>query len=258
VASLAASVASREGAAGFFKGNLSATYLWVTYAAVQFTVYSSAHAFLSGLSDDRSSGPGHFLPGGLSPGAVAFASGAFSGLAATAATYPFDFARTGFAAAVEGRSGSLVGFLAGTVRAKGLGGIYAGVVPAMMSIVPLMGLNFLAYETLMQHLSAQPASSTKNKNVNAGLAGALSGGASKLLVYVRAERERRKRLRQKRVASGARCERGALLRRKRAASLGGCRGETPRTPPRGRRGCATRARLRNKRKSTRAQLHPPP
>jgi len=35
-----------EGATAFFKGNIAATYLWVTYAAVQFGVYESVQGWL--------------------------------------------------------------------------------------------------------------------------------------------------------------------------------------------------------------------
>ena len=34
------SVYKKEGPWAFFKGNVAATYLWVTYAAVQFTLYN--------------------------------------------------------------------------------------------------------------------------------------------------------------------------------------------------------------------------
>ena len=58
-----------EGIPGFFKGNVAATYLWVTYAAIQFTIYSSTVQYLN----DR--------PEPMSPPKVAFAGGAIGGLA---------------------------------------------------------------------------------------------------------------------------------------------------------------------------------
>ena len=41
------SVYCNEGVFGFFKGNVAATYLWITYAAVQFSVYSCVTSYMA-------------------------------------------------------------------------------------------------------------------------------------------------------------------------------------------------------------------
>ena len=77
-------------------------------------------------------------------------AGASAGLTATICTYPFDYIRTAFAANKEARSKSLLSFVARTYKKRGASGFYAGLSPAVTSIVPLMGLNFMAYEAMTQ------------------------------------------------------------------------------------------------------------
>lgn len=95
---------------------------------------------------------------------------------ATIATYPFDYTRTSYAANMGNKKQSLIAFMTKTVKEKGVRGFYAGSGPAMAGIVPLMGINFCVYESLMARIE-------EGKSVNAGLAGAISGGLSKVLVY---------------------------------------------------------------------------
>lgn len=141
------SVYKNEGVRGFFKGNVAATYLWITYAAVQFSVYSRVSAYMSEASPEE-----YFPYVPLSPAAVAFVAGASAGLTATVCTYPFDYMRTAFAANKQGREKSILGFVGRTFKEKGVRGFYAGLSPAIVSIVPLMGLNFMAYEAMTQYM----------------------------------------------------------------------------------------------------------
>lgn len=78
----------REGVLAFWKGNLSATCLWTSYSAVQFTIYGQ----LKSSYRPKTS---------LESVVLSFISGAVSGMAATIATYPFDLMRTQFA--MQGR-----------------------------------------------------------------------------------------------------------------------------------------------------------
>lgn len=75
-------VQQEGGVTALYRGNLAAIYLWVGYAATQFTVYSTAREAL--------------VPYNWNATAVAFCSGAVAGVCATATTYPFDVCRTTF------------------------------------------------------------------------------------------------------------------------------------------------------------------
>ena len=133
LSSLAKIAREEGGVRSLFRGNVAATYLWITYAAVQFSLYSRTSDFISsfavpspppsmpvapnravigapGQNDNNAGGIGDApfpLPGPIrhamsgiasSKTSVAFVAGATAGLAATLTTYPFDLCRTTFAA----------------------------------------------------------------------------------------------------------------------------------------------------------------
>ena len=133
LSSLAKIAREEGGVRSLFRGNVAATYLWITYAAVQFSLYSRTSDFISsfavpspppsmpvapnravigapGQSGNNAGGIGDApfpLPGPIrhamsgiasSKTSVAFVAGATAGLAATLTTYPFDLCRTTFAA----------------------------------------------------------------------------------------------------------------------------------------------------------------
>ena len=163
-------VSREEGFLSLWKGNLSATYLWITYSMVQFSVYGwlktvgmRAASFggeggggLQAAATDGSRGganrAGRGNEGGVSGmwrTVVLFLAGAGAGLVATSTTYPFDIMRTQFA--VQGRGPrvfpTMHSFIKNTLDTKGIRGFYAGLTPALVGITPYMGLNFALYES---------------------------------------------------------------------------------------------------------------
>ena len=117
---------------------------------------------------------------GYNPTAVAFCSGATAGTVATLATYPFDICRTAFASQKTLSQGtkSISSFfqLAMKDNPQPLRTLFAGSGPAVLGIIPYMGLNFALYDYLVKR-------GEKVKVMHAGAAGAISGGTSKLIVY---------------------------------------------------------------------------
>jgi len=168
-----ATVTREEGFLSLWKGNLSATYLWITYSMVQFGVYGYLKNFLgthvsdpfaaSSLSSSTTSqtakgGKGNIRKSNKGPNemsslwrtAVLFLAGAGAGIVATTTTYPFDIMRTQFA--VQGSNRvfpSMHSFITETFKTKGIRGFYAGLSPALVGITPYMGLNFALYETFV-------------------------------------------------------------------------------------------------------------
>ncbi len=80
-------------------------------------------------------------------------------------TYPLDLVRTRLAYDVEGRAPAgggggggagggagarrgIAGVLAATVRSEGLGGLYRGIGPTLLGILPYAGLKFYVYQSL--------------------------------------------------------------------------------------------------------------
>ena len=139
-----------EGLLGLWKGNLSATYLWVSYAMIQFAVYGFLKNTLEGIPDpfvfkatqrpqkglfDSSSTnqPKHRYndaedqpKGRIWKATLLFLAGAGAGIAATSVTYPFDIMRTQFA--IQGKEkaySSMHSFISHTFRTKGIPGLHS-------------------------------------------------------------------------------------------------------------------------------------
>lgn len=198
-------VQTEGGVSSLFRGNLAATYLWIGYAAIQMSLYQrTADYFTSygGQFDPRVHvplllpTPVHFIQPvinkptelalqtlnsiGSNPTYTAFVSGATAGTAATLATYPFDICRTAFASQTTLTQGkkSIGAFFSLAMRnnQRPIRTLFAGCGPAVLGIIPYMGLNFAIYDHLVKK-------GERIKVIDAGIAGLISGGASKFLVY---------------------------------------------------------------------------
>ncbi|KAK4507982.1 hypothetical protein PRZ48_001717 [Zasmidium cellare] len=128
-----------EGITGFWKGNIPAEGLYLSYGAVQFLAYRSTTQVLDKLCEQRD----WTIPGT----AKSFISGAVAGTAATTATYPLDLLRTRFAAqGTERVYDGLIGSIRDITRHEGPAGFFRGLNAAIGQIVPYMGLFFALYE----------------------------------------------------------------------------------------------------------------
>jgi len=140
-------VAREEGIIGLWRGNLAATYLWIGYGAVQFPVYEALKTELAGMP-------------ALAP-VAAFVAGGGAGLAATVATYPFDVIRTQFAAQGLPRAHeTMASFVKATLRVQGWKGLFAGLTPTALQIIPRMGLSFALYEKMDAAAAAAATATT--------------------------------------------------------------------------------------------------
>ncbi|KAJ2808967.1 mitochondrial thiamine pyrophosphate transporter [Coemansia guatemalensis] len=130
-------IMQKEGVRGFFKGNLSAEYLYLTYGATQFLVFGAVESWLGRAS-------------GLPKQARSFVGGALAGAIATSTTYPFDLLRTRFIAQqLSSRvNTSILGALRHIHHEEGLRGFYRGLWPACLQIMPYMGIVFTSYDAL--------------------------------------------------------------------------------------------------------------
>lgn len=199
-------VQTEGGLPSLFRGNLAATYLWIGYAAVQFSLYARTSEMLThygnvpplmldpAAATVHRSNPANVFTStlhkiGSNPTAVAFCSGAAAGTAATLATYPFDICRTAFA--MRGLSVPAEGAVTATstttkasiqsffslAASKGMKTLFAGSGPAVLGIIPYMGLNFALYDYLLRNRHQRGGVG------ESGVAGAIAGGTSKLMVY---------------------------------------------------------------------------
>lgn len=236
ISNMAHIVKNEGGIKGLFRGNVAATYLWIGYAAVQFSLYARTSNFLTsfGTANNIHNTP-HSLPAttspssplismnninppimfqnlvsqiGSNPAANAFCSGATAGVAATLLTYPFDICRTIFAAkgisssSVSSASAkvlgaatngftpppppnSLIQFVHTMYAKNGVRGFFVGCVPAVIQIIPYMGINFALYDylvrvgTVTNRDGNQEKGENKKKKIDAssaGMAGFIAGG----------------------------------------------------------------------------------
>lgn len=110
-----------------------------------------------------------------------------AGAVATLITYPFDVCRTIFAARgvaeqpLKEKSRTfappktLYEFAYSLYHKRGVRAFYAGYSPALVQIMPYMGLNFCIYEKLTKN--------DKRSIATSGFAGSISGALSKVVVY---------------------------------------------------------------------------
>ncbi|XP_047334540.1 mitochondrial thiamine diphosphate carrier 2-like [Impatiens glandulifera] len=129
-----------EGLRGFWRGNVPALLMVMPYTAIQFTVLHKLKTFAAGSS--KTADHIHISP------YISYISGALAGCAATVGSYPFDLLRTILASQGEPkvypnmRSASI-----DIVKVRGFQGLYAGLSPTLVEIVPYAGLQFGTYDT---------------------------------------------------------------------------------------------------------------
>ncbi|OIV95817.1 hypothetical protein TanjilG_06793 [Lupinus angustifolius] len=129
-----------EGIRGFWRGNVPALLMVMPYTAIQFTVLHKLKTFASGSSKTEN----HI---NLSP-YLSYVSGALAGCAATVGSYPFDLLRTILASQGEPKVyPNMRSALIDIFRTRGFPGLYAGLSPTLVEIIPYAGLQFGTYDT---------------------------------------------------------------------------------------------------------------
>ncbi|KAK6138929.1 hypothetical protein DH2020_027327 [Rehmannia glutinosa] len=124
-----------EGLRGFWRGNVPALLMVMPYTAIQFTVLHKLKSLASGSSKSED----HI---NISP-YLSYVSGALAGCAATVGSYPFDLLRTILASQGEPKVyPNMRSALVDILETRGFRGLYAGLTPTLVEIVPYAGLQF--------------------------------------------------------------------------------------------------------------------
>jgi solute carrier family 25 thiamine pyrophosphate transporter 19 len=125
---------------GFWRGNVPALLMVVPYTSIQFAVLHKVKSFAAGSSKAENHAQ-------LSP-YLSYISGALAGCAATVGSYPFDLLRTVLASQGEPKvyPNMRSAFLS-IVQTRGIKGLYAGLSPTLIEIIPYAGLQFGTYDT---------------------------------------------------------------------------------------------------------------
>lgn len=146
-------IAREEGIRGFYKGLLPSLFL-VSHGAIQFMVYEELKALTAGAGE-------YAKDTGRSSLSVAQISvmGAISKLSASVVTYPSQVVRARLQQrqahnrAVQYRDG--LATLKLIMQREGTGGLYKGLVPNVLRVMPQSAITFLVYEKVMQLLEAE-------------------------------------------------------------------------------------------------------
>ncbi|KAG0073233.1 mitochondrial thiamine pyrophosphate transporter [Linnemannia elongata] len=177
-------IVREEGIRGLWKGNMAAEYLYLTYSGIQFLVYQQTKVFLKKSADMsahkaaavKSIGSASSITATGTAGSVtgavvaaplsafstvagssavqSFVAGANAGIIATACTYPFDLLRTRFAIQRDVKVYTGIIQACGHIyRADGIQGFYRGMSPALIQVIPYMGIMFGSYDSL-KHLAS--------------------------------------------------------------------------------------------------------
>ena len=150
VAAALRKVAHTENLAALFKGNGAQMVRVFPYGALQFTCFEMFKKFLPGLS------------GGLLPShshGLKFVAGSLAGLVSVTATFPLDTIRARLAFQVrETRYRGILHTGAEIFRTEGgLAGLYRGLAPTLIGIIPYAGFSFYCFEAakvgVLQHCS---------------------------------------------------------------------------------------------------------
>lgn len=125
-----------EGPFAFWKGNGSGLLLYGSYGAIQFYSYNQLHSIFTSK----------------------FAKGATAALIATVLTYPFDTLRIRFA--MRNNQTAAIQMFQDIVVREGLTfGLFKGLLPTLLQVVPYMGTVFAGFEaskTIMPQDFPQP------------------------------------------------------------------------------------------------------
>ncbi|XVE82129.1 hypothetical protein DITRI_Ditri15bG0122100 [Diplodiscus trichospermus] len=154
-----------EGFPGFWRGNVPALLMVMPYTAIQFAVLHKFKTFASGSSKSAD----HL---NISP-YLSYISGALAGCAATVGSYPFDLLRTILASQGEPKIyPTMRSAFFDIIRTRGFRGLYAGLSPTLVEIIPYAGLQFGTYDTFKRWAMAW--NRLRSSNTSSTMDGSLS------------------------------------------------------------------------------------
>ena len=134
---------AREGIKGFFKGWVPNMLGILPYAGIDLTIYeTSKNEYLKRYHPDNHGNPGVLLP---------LACGTFSSTCGQFCCYPLSLVRTRLQARVVEKATMLQVFKE-ILRSDGVLGLYRGLYPNCLKVIPAVSISYLVYERLRSGL----------------------------------------------------------------------------------------------------------
>jgi hypothetical protein len=162
VPNVAKNIVQNEGLAALWKGNTATMIRVFPYSGIQFTVYDRCKThFLrkheqerhsAGLSNDSETARRNW---GLSP-LESLSSGMLAGTISVILTYPLDLTRAQMAVVKRHRDApnrGFMGVITDNYKQRGTAGLFRGVTPTLLGIMPYSGIAFALNEQGKQEVS---------------------------------------------------------------------------------------------------------
>ncbi|XVF88390.1 hypothetical protein PTKIN_Ptkin19aG0047300 [Pterospermum kingtungense] len=130
------SIMRSEGWKGLFRGNLVNVIRIAPSKAIELFAYETVKKQLTPESGEQ---PKLLLP-------ASFIAGAIAGVSSTLCTYPLELLKTRLTVKEDYRN--LLDAVVKIVQAEGAAGLYKGLTPSLIGVVPYAASNYFAYDTL--------------------------------------------------------------------------------------------------------------
>ncbi|KAG7362812.1 mitochondrial carrier protein [Nitzschia inconspicua] len=187
--SIAKKIVETEGVKALWKGNTATLIRVFPYSGIQFMVFDRCKTFLlreqeSQFLKEKAINPQTPKPKwGLSPIESLFA-GMTAGAVSVIATYPLDLTRAQLAVLKTKKGPDNIGFagaLYGNYKNRGVLGLFRGITPTLMGILPYSGLAFAFNEQTKRKI--QSMTGREVTTIERMQCGALSGLLAQTLTY---------------------------------------------------------------------------
>jgi len=133
-------IVDKDGVKGLYRG-LKASYWGLSEGALQFFMYEQVKRAMKEANDGKDLSTLQYLA----------AAGGTKGLASIV-TYPHEVVRTRMREAASGRYQSMFQSIALIAKEEGRQGLYSGLGPHLMRVVPNTAIMFMSFELLSRHL----------------------------------------------------------------------------------------------------------
>jgi solute carrier family 25 protein 33/36 len=134
------SIVAEKGVKGMYRG-LKASYWGLSEGALQLLLYEKVKRYIKETNDGQELSTWQYL----------VAAGGTKGLASLA-TYPHEVVRTRMRESASSRYQSMIQSIALIAKEEGRKGLYSGLGPHLLRVVPNTAIMFMSFEVLSRHL----------------------------------------------------------------------------------------------------------
>eukprot|EP01119_Soliformovum_irregulare_P023742 TRINITY_DN8360_c0_g1_i1.p1 TRINITY_DN8360_c0_g1~~TRINITY_DN8360_c0_g1_i1.p1 ORF type:complete len:333 (-),score=41.16 TRINITY_DN8360_c0_g1_i1:95-1024(-) len=167
-------IMEKEGIVGLWKGNTATVVRIFPYAAIQFFSYENyKRMFAESQWKER-----------LHPTVIDLTCGSLAGATSVMFTYPLDLVRVRMAVSVHKQFDGIYDCIRTIIKADGAYGLFRGMSPTLMGIVPYAGVNFASFEALKRFFARSLETDPKQLPITVKLAaGGIAGAVGQTVAY---------------------------------------------------------------------------